>query len=120
MKQYIPDRFNKGQEKYKLIGFPVEYIIEDKYYDKEGKKSGSAIRFYEFLFNPKYGWRETFDKDPDWQREFWAWMESAKVAVKLDSEERWYIFGGENYDIPTFPNKKLLTGYIKDFMEELI
>ena len=97
------DRYNKGQDKY---WYGV--IIDD---DFSRKLISLDINLYDFLFNPKWGWRETFDNSPEYQKEFWEWME------KNDYGWSGYLIC-RNSDDGILPRHQMLLGYIIEFMQE--
>jgi len=102
MKQRDIDRYNKGQDKWKASDWQNGVML----YNCNTNKNGTWVVLYDFLFNPKWGWRETFDKDPDWQKEFWEWIE--------------YHYTPKTYSLGLekgVTKPQMLTGYIQEFME---
>lgn len=111
MKKFIIDRYNKGQDN-KTASISVDHVGMDihlQWMDGETRVF-THITLYDFLFNPKWGWLDTFHKDPDWTTEFFQWF----------NDNHHYIY---NYLETSFgdniPNE-LLTGYILEFMQEIM
>jgi len=104
MNQIDIDRYNKGQNKAlrNSIGCGESLIVID----------GNIVNTYGFLIDPKYGWREMFDKDPDYQKEFKEWYQVKYKHRFLDLLRLYRNF----YCTP----KDLLTGGIIEFMQERV
>ena len=99
------DRYNKGQHEY-----IIEYISNDRTVFFKSRFIGKD--FYRFLIDPEYGWREMFDKDPDYQKEFWEWM--AENGYGSNPGHRL----GDHYSGYYTPQFQMLTGYILEFVQE--
>ena len=133
MKNKLIDRYNKGQSKYKIHAINKHGVSID------GKLTYTQI--HDFLNNPEYGWRETFDKDSDWQKEFKVFMKTKTIRNKKVDTMRFVYFNDEHikdtwvmqtkicynskyfgdwswFNIPM--TKEMLAGYIQEFIEEII
>jgi len=127
MKQLIIDRYNKGQGKFILINYRNGYIkiVTDD------SKHHYTISLYDFLFNSKWGWLDTFLKDKEWKKEFWSWMEKKGYGIihNLDKGAEYALL----YKFEKYSNsnrymkkriwkwdKKMLIGYIMKFIEGLL
>lgn len=125
MKQWIIDRYNKGQDKWYFHGGKEK--CKNRIVINVGDNDNTISGFYDFLFNPKWRWLDTFHKDKEWQQEFWKWMEkkgyggsaygfahclftmSGQLGSNKRKRSRQYILE---------PRKRLLVGYIQEFMEQ--
>ena len=111
MKQIDIDRYNKWQDKYDLEYWGAQDILT---ITKKGTILMPTISFYDLLLNPKYGWREIFDKDPDYQKEFKKWIIKNKYGAIVHTELWLYNLNR----ISIAPTPDMLIGYIVKFMEE--
>ena len=116
MKQIDLARYNKGQTSHKMI-LECGEIYED--FSDENTTcdlvESDKIGTYNLIFNSYYGWREMFDKDPDYQKDFDKWMRDKKYGYKENGF--WYIKElNDDYYFRTLPEG--LTGFIFKFMQE--
>ena len=117
MNQLILDRYN--EEKLHIVENDSDYIgtviVDDVPVDN-----------YKFLFDPKYGWLDHFHSMYEWQYEFWKWMERKRYAQIIDNASKLVEDYVVKINVFGFVvkiqslNTKLLIGYIKEFIEELI
>lgn len=124
MKQIDIDRYNKRQDKYfkyypGIFDDEPGHFSMDIYKKYQCKQEISENSLYNFLFDPKYGWRKMFDKDPDYQKEFWAWLCKKKYAVRhnLDNGVEYALVDKDGNNIWEYI-PQMLTGYILEFMQE--
>jgi hypothetical protein len=69
---------------------------------------------------------ETFHNDPDWQEEFWDWMENKKYGKSyydgyydIGQDKGMFICKLNSVPLHAIP-KQMLTGYIHEFIQEYI
>ncbi len=97
------NRYNKGQDKYKTELDGYHLWVQEIKTEKWG-----VVNHNDFLLKPKYGWREMFDNDSDYQKEYKDWIWSKYAGVSF------YLFEGDW----TRRQPQLHTGYILEFMQE--
>jgi len=117
MEQIVFDRYNKGHNKHKARYYDSSKVCICGYY--------GYVDNYNFLYNSKWGWLETFEKDKDWQKEFWGWMIKKEYITREDvsteDKNNWaYFMQGIDKMESVIPTKQMLVGYIKEFMEQFI
>ena len=113
------DRYNKGQSEYCVKNFGDYVRVSWGGHVKNGCNFTQTF-IHDFLVNPKWKWRKVFDNDPDYQREFWEWMEDnchGTITIRDEPNLMQYpLCEDEHYNFPPLP--QMLTGYIIEFMEE--
>ena len=121
-KEIIIDRYNKRHDNLKVDCIDISWKVVI------GPKGGGfecTKEIYTFLFHARWGWIETFHKDEDYQREFENWMDENNHGG-IDTFGQLLISKGNFHIQVTLLNgivrvpmtEQMLTGYIKQFMEE--
>ena len=115
--QTIIDSYNKY---HKNIKVEIDFAFGVCIIDDASRIPVSSI--YELLQNPKYGYRQTFDKDPEMQKAFWEWMignGDATFDEDIGDNGSWLIREC-NSDAFYRPTPQAETGYIQKFIEGII
>ena len=87
MKQWIIDRYNKGQDKYKFENRnDCYYAISVAHRDE-----WTSIHLYDFLFNPKWGFAKAFWGDD--------WLKNTGLFYYKDDFEEEYEMPGDKYHL---------------------
>jgi len=120
--QTIIDSYNKYHSELKEFWIDRGTVL----YPEGEDRVITKVPLYEFLNNPKHGYRQTFDKDPEMQKAFWAWMENKNYAIEKKRECGTLCLEMDCYFIQDFekdwimPTPQMLTGYIQKWIDEII
>ena len=124
------DRYNKGQNEYTIKLLPS--VVKPHFEILQDGERVELLVLEELLLSES--WREMFDKDPDYQKEFRKLMKTKTIKhkriniIKFDYiNNKWAMVtkiyhNAEYYGdwswfvIPMTP--QMLTGYILEFMQE--
>lgn len=126
--QKIIDRYNKGQHKYNTLD--INIIVKNEIatvmvkLEVIGLSASSNtemyIGLYDFLIDHQFGWLDTFHKDPEWQDDFWQWMDNELHGAQEENRNILWDINGIGDSHPIEPTKQMSVGYILEFIQDQI